>query len=446
MLGEGRVLVGDEISSDYSHDESLGLEHMAPQCLIFVQSAKECSALLALANELSVPIIARGSGSGLSGGAIPVADGVLLSFEKMDRIIEIDTLNHTATLEAGVTLLKLAQALAEVGFVYPVYPGELSASIGGNVATNAGGMRAVKYGVTRHNVLGIQFVTATGAVIESGGKFVKSSTGYDLSQLIIGSEGTLSLVTKVIVAITPTPNTSTTLVVPFDSVAAISNAIPEVLRSNFTPSILEYVDAMGLSVMASREGINLGIPKQIQDEAQAYLICMLEEADQENLERQQIRISNQLIEAGALDVFELTPSQALRLLAAREAAFWVTKELGATEIVDIVVPRSQVPTFMEKVGEIGDRYVTSITAVGHAGDGNIHLSVFEKDPATKDRLMSDLYAVGMELGGEISAEHGIGTAKRKYFLEHSDPAKVELMREIKRAFDPKGILNPGKVF
>ncbi len=446
LLGDGRVLVGGDISEDYSHDESLGLERIAPHCLIYIHSAKECADIVAIANELSVSVTARGSGSGLSGGAIATADGVLLSFEKMDRILEIDTLNHTATLEAGVTLSKLSQALAEVGFVYPVYPGELSASIGGNIATNAGGMRAVKYGVTRHNVLGLEFVTASGNVIESGGKFVKSSSGYDLCQLIMGSEGTLALVTKVTVAITPVADSTVTLLVPFASVGAISSAIPEVLRSNFTPSILEYVEGSGLMVMASREGLNLGIPKSVADGARAYLICMLEESDQETLERQQLRISDQLIESGALDVFALSASQALHLLAARESAFWVAKDLGATEMIDIVVPRSEVPTFMEKVGAVGERYETLITAVGHAGDGNIHLSVFESDPKLKDHIMSDLYKVGVELGGEISAEHGIGTAKKKYFIEHSDPAKIALMREIKRAFDPNGILNPGKVF
>ena len=445
-LGSGRVLVGPEISEDYAHDESLGMPNVLPECLIFIQSTEECSEIVSIANDLSIPVTARGSGSGLSGGAVAAKGGVLLSFEKMDRILEIDTLNHTATLEAGVTLLQLAQALGEVGFVYPVYPGELSASIGGNVATNAGGMRAVKYGVTRHNVLGIEFVTADGSVIESGGKFVKSSSGYDLCQLIMGSEGTLALVTKVTVAITPVASESVTLLVPFDSVSAISTAIPEVLRSNFTPSILEYVDAAGLSVMASREGMNLSMPKAVLERAKAYLICMLEESDQETLERQQLRISNQLIESGAVDVFTLTSSQSLLLLAAREAAFWVTKELGATEIVDVVVPRSEVPSFMEAVGGIGKRYETSITAVGHAGDGNLHLSIFEVDTKVKDQIMADLYSVGIELGGEISAEHGIGTAKKKYFIEHSDPAKIELMKAIKRAFDPNGILNPGKVF
>ncbi len=446
ILGSDRVLSGDEVSEDYSHDESLGLDWMAPQCVVFPQSAMECSEILALANEMVIPVTARGSGSGLSGGAIANLGGVLISFEKMNSIVEIDTLNHTATLEAGVTLLELSQALAEVGFVYPVYPGELSATIGGNVATNAGGMRAVKYGVTRHNVLGIEFVLANGTIIQSGGKYVKSSTGYDLTQLVIGSEGTLALVTKVIVSITPVAAASVTLLVPFDSVSTISKTIPEILRSNFTPSILEYVDGTGLTVMAAREGLNLGVPKSVLDEAKAYLICMLEESDQEALERVQIRISMQLMESGAIDVYALTISQSLQLLAAREAAFWVTKDLGATEMVDIVVPRSEVPAFMGDVGVISERYSTLISAVGHAGDGNIHLSVFEKELKVRDQIMSDLYAAGVQLGGEISAEHGIGEAKKKYFIEHSDPEKVALMREIKRVFDPNGILNQGKVF
>lgn len=445
ILRDDCLMVEDAISIDYFHDESLGTTPVPPRCLVYVTSTLECAQVIATANDLKVPVTARGSGSGLSGGALPIQGGIVISFEKMNQILEIDTQNHTATLEAGVTLEQLELSLAEVGFVYPVYPGEMSATIGGNVATNAGGMRAVKYGVTRHNVLGVEFVTATGDVISSGGKFVKSSSGYDLTQLVIGSEGTLALVTKVIVAITPIPQASVTLLIPFDKLSSISVAIPEILRSNCTPSILEYVDAVGLKVMASREGLDLGLPKAIQDEARAYLICMLEEADPEGLEKQQLIISNQMIENGALDVYELSKSQALRLLRVREAAFWVTKELGATDIVDIVVPRAQIPNFMDQIDLIAQEYGTIISAVGHAGDGNIHLSIFENDHAIKGSIMSKLYRIGLDLGGAISAEHGIGTAKRPYFLDLEDPTKLELMRRIKYAFDPNGILNPGKV-
>ena len=226
LLGEGKVRSGDAMSEAYSHDEALTATPQLPKVVVFVESTADVIAVVRLADELSVPITARGSGTGLSGGAVPQESAVVVSFEKMAKILEIDEVNNVAVVEPGVTLETLDQALKGRGLVYPVFPGELSGSLGGNVATNAGGMRAVKYGVTRHQVLGLEFVLATGEVIRSGGKYVKSSSGYDLTQLVIGSEGTLALVTEVTVRVYPRPKYSTTMLVPFLHIEEISGSIP----------------------------------------------------------------------------------------------------------------------------------------------------------------------------------------------------------------------------
>ena len=231
VVGDAHVLTGDAVSEDYAHDEALTAEPVLPAYVVRPSTAKEVAAVLRAANETGTPVTARGSGSGLSGSAIPRADGILVSFERMNQVLEIDTENHVAVVQPGVTLRELEERTAEVGLVYPVFPGELSASLGGNVATNAGGMRAIRYGVTRHQVLGLEAVLPTGEVIRTGGKYSKASTGYDLTQLIIGSEGTLALVTEATLKLQPRQPHQATVLAPFADLVAVTKAVPKVVGS-----------------------------------------------------------------------------------------------------------------------------------------------------------------------------------------------------------------------
>src|SRR4051794_40140828 len=444
VLPVGRVVPGD--NEDYWHDEALGATPQQPACVVFPESTDEVAAVLRLAHEHGIPVTPRGSGTGLSGAAIPAPGSIVVAFERMKAVLELDTENQVAVVQPGITLAELDEVTAKHRLIYPVFPGEYSASLGGNVATNAGGMRAVKYGVTRHQVLGLEAVLPGGEVIRTGGKFVKGSTGYDLTQLIVGSEGTLAVVTEVTLRLYPRAEHQATVLAPYRTLDDVAVAVPRIVASGIGPLILEYIDRGTLGAITRLVDLDLGIPAAVQEEAFAYLVVVLENDHSERLDEDVEALSQHLFELGAIDAYVLPPRAGAQLISGREEAFLGGKAAGADDIVDVVVPRAAIAAFMGEVSALAKESGTFVAGCGHAGDGNVHLSVYQADPERRSDLLRAVFRAGLALGGVISGEHGIGTTKKKYFLELEDPTKVMLMRRIKTAFDPKGILNPGTLF
>lgn len=446
VLPPDRVLAAEQVGDDYTHDESLTVAPATPDAVLFPATTEEVAGILRVADEHGIAIVARGTGTGLSGAATASNGGVVVCFERMNRILDLDTANHVAVVQPGVTLAQLNAEAVPAGLLYPVAPGEDSASIGGTVATNAGGMRAVRYGVTRNNVLGLEAVLPGGDVIRSGGKVMKTSTGFDLAQLIMGSEGSLALVTEATLKLSPHLEHRATVMAPFATLEDVMGAVPKVVCSGLDPTIVEYIDMLTLSATLEHVGLDIGIPEDVRATALAYLVVCLDGHDAERVEADALRLGELLSGLGAVDVYVLPSHAAVALIAAREQAFYVGKARGADDIVDVVVPRASIVEFMAKVGDLAGEHSAWIAGCGHAGDGNVHLAVFQPDPAVRHRLLHSVFELGMSLGGVISGEHGIGTAKKPYYLALEDPVKVELQKRIKAAFDPNAILNPGNLF
>ncbi|HEV8064213.1 MAG TPA: FAD-binding oxidoreductase, partial [Acidimicrobiales bacterium] len=301
IVGQGQVFSGEEISPDFTHDEALSTVPVVPAAVVQPGCTAEVAALVALARQLGVPLTPRGSASGLSGACVAVPGGVLVSFARMNQLLDLDLDNQVAVVQPGITLQALDEQLRPHSLAYTVYPGELSASIGGNVATNAGGMRAVRYGVTRHNILGLEMVLGTGEVVRAGGKYVKSSTGYDITQTVIGSEGTLAIVTEATLKLYPTFKHSATVLAPFPSLGEVTAAVPAIIASGLTPTILEYLDTLTMRSITASESIDLGIPAEIAAQASAYLVIVVEHRTAPRIDEDIDLLGELLVNHGALD-------------------------------------------------------------------------------------------------------------------------------------------------
>ncbi|MBI4267529.1 MAG: FAD-binding protein [Chloroflexi bacterium] len=444
IVGDKNIITGEE-RANYSRDETPNSKPVLPEVVVKPADASQVAQIMKLASGAKIPVTCRGGGTGLAGGAVPIYGGIVLSLEKMNRILEIDKGNFVAVVEPGVILSDLYQAVGGQGLYYPLSPGEKTATIGGTVATNAGGMRAVKYGVTRHFVLGLEAVLPDGEIIQTGGKFVKCSTGYDLTQLIVGSEGTLAVITKIILKLISPPGERRIVFVPFHSLHDAIGCVPEILKEKILPVGIEFLERDIISMVEQHTG------KQIPlHDYETFLMIMVEADDEESLLRLANRLGEVCLKHGAIDIFLPDSERAERnLLEAREQAYSVLQHFGVLDIADVVVPRSRIAEFVENAKNIAEEYGVTLIAYGHAGDGNVHLHPLGqrtgKDREKVKELLKRIYEMGVSMGGTISGEHGLGFTKKDYLPIADEKGKIDLMKRIKLAFDPENILNPGKV-
>ena len=447
-LMPGRAHSGAAISTDHMHDEMTEYGSFAPDAVLLAETAEEICSVLRYCNEREIPVTPRGAGTGLCGGCVAIHGGVVLSSERMKRVLEVDARNMTATLEPGVLLMEFPKSLEGTGLFYPPDPGEKTATMGGNVMTNAGGMRAVRYGVTRDYVLGMDVALADGTLLTLGGKNVKTSSGYSLLDLMIGSEGTLGIVTKLTVKLVPEPRANVSLLLPFDDLDACIDAVPEILACGCEPTAVEFMER---EVIACAERY---LGKQFPDHSSdAYLLVRLDGASAQALEPAMETLTDTALRLGARDVLLADTDERKESIWNARGAFLeaIKGSCAAMDECDVVVPRDRIAAFVRRSVEIGREQQIRICSFGHAGDGNLHIYVCRDDleEATWKRavaaVMDALYAAAREMGGAVSGEHGIGHAKRAYLLQSLGTRQLELMRGIKAVFDPKGILNPGKV-
>ncbi len=444
----GRVFSGGNVSSDYEHDEMTIYGLYAPEAVLLAQNTDEISAVLRYCCQKGIAVTPRGAGTGLCGGCVAVRGGIVLSTERMKRVLEVDEKNMTATVEPGVLLMEFPKALEGTGLFYPPDPGEKTATMGGNAMTNAGGMRAVRYGVTRDYVLGMEVVLSSGEILTLGGKNVKTSSGYSLIDLLVGSEGTLGILTKLTVKLIPEPKANISLLIPFDDLDTCIGAVPAVLGCGCEPTAVEFMER---EVIACAETY---LGKQFPDaSADAYLLVRLDGASVEALRPAMDRLTDLALSIGARDVLLADTDERKESIWNARGAFLEAIKNSTTVMdeCDVVVPRERIADFVRQSGQIGREAGVRICSFGHAGDGNLHIYVctdaMEDQAWAKalEQVMDRLYAAARNLGGEVSGEHGIGHAKREFLRESLGETQMALMRGIKSVFDPAGILNPGKV-
>ena len=444
---EERVLAGNEINEEYSHDELSGTSSY-PDVVIKVKSAGEISEIMKYAGKHRIPVTPRGAGTGLVGASVAMEHGIMVDTTLMNHILELDEDNLTITVEPGVLLMELAAYVEEHDLFYPPDPGEKSATIGGNISTNAGGMRAVKYGVTRDYVMGLEVVLPDGKITWFGGKVVKNSSGYDLKDLMIGSEGTLGFITKAILKLLPLPKKIISLLVPFPSLQKAIDTVPEIIRSKALPTAVEFMQREVIE--DAEEYLGKSFPDKQSD---AYLLLKFDGNTTEEVERLYDRVARLCLEQGALDVLISDTEEREESIWKARVAFLEAIKGSTTYMdeVDMVVPRSHVNEMVTYLHSIQKEVEIRIKSFGHAGDGNLHAYVLRdglSDEVWEQRMheaMEKIYQKARKLGGQVSGEHGIGFAKKPYLKESLPEASLRLMNGIKKVFDPENILNPHKI-
>ena len=448
LFDEKYFFTGDDIPEDYSKDE-LGALVRKPDVLIFVRNANEISSVMKYANDNKISVVVRGSGTGLVGGCVALEGGIVLCTSKMNKILELDENNLTLTVEPGVLLFEIYQYVESRGYFYAPDPGEKTATIGGNISTNAGGMRAVKYGTTRDWVVGLEVVLPNGKIEQFGKKVVKDSTGYSLKNLIIGSEGTLAVVTKAILKITPKPKETLSLLVPFETREDAIDAVPEIIKAQLNTTAIEFFERN--TILLSEEFLGKKFPEKRSD---AYILLTFEGHNKQELKFNYSAAAEICIrELKAIDAYIVDTDDRKDSVWKARGAFLEAIKSSTVEIdeCDVVVPRSEVSEFIKFTYELQAKYNIRIPSFGHAGDGNLHIYIC-RDNYTKDEFNSileqvfdELYERAISVGGLVSGEHGIGYAKKHYMKRQLGDIQIELMNGIKKVFDPNNILNPGKI-
>jgi glycolate oxidase len=454
VVGEKNLIFNDpDLLQNYSHDEVAGPQYARmPEVVVKPATAQEISSIMKLANRHRIPVTPRGGGTGLSCGAVPIYGGIVLALERMNRILEIDRENMVAVVEPGVVTSEIGKAVQEFGLFYAGYPMSFeSCFIGGNLAENAGGGRAIKYGVTGHYVLGLEAVLPTGEILEMGGKRVKDVTGYDLIHLLVGSEGTLGIFTKIILRLLPRPAATAVLLIPFGSAAEAVEAFPKVVaQAGILPTSIEFMDR--LSVETVYRFLNENPPRP---DIGAMLLIELDGSSREKVDEECQKIGELFLQMGALDVYVgNTPNTERKMWAPRVNLAEAFKTVCPVQsIEDIVVPTARIPELIRELDRLAGKYDILIPCYGHAGDGNLHATPVKKPETPMENwkktlplILTELYEVVFRLGGTISGEHGIGSKRAAYLPIVMGPELISLQKRIKQVFDPLGILNPGKIF
>ena len=447
IVGENEVIVGDAISPDYAHDELGGIEKM-PEVLVRVTSTEQVSEIMKLAYSRTIPVTVRGSGTGLVGAAVAVEGGILLETTKMNKILKLDQDNSTITVQPGVLLMELAAFAEENDFLYPPDPGEKSATIGGNISTNAGGMRAVKYGVTRDYVRALTVVMPNGEILTLGGAVAKNSSGYSLKDLVIGSEGTLCIITEAVLKLVPLPKVSVSLLVPFPDMKSAIEAVPQIIRSKVVPTAVEYMSRD--TIVFSESYLGKKFPDTKND---AYILLTFDGNTEQQVENDMSTVAELCLSIGAIDAYIVDTDERKKSVWSARGAFLEAIKASTTEMdeCDVVVPVKKIDEFIKFTHELAREQNVRIPSFGHAGDGNLHIYICRDELGQEDwektlnSCFDSMYKRAEEMGGLVSGEHGIGYAKKEYMKKQYGETPILLMQGIKRVFDDKNILNPGKI-
>ncbi|MFZ4619323.1 MAG: FAD-binding oxidoreductase [Bacteroidota bacterium] len=446
IAGKEHVFTSKEDRITYSYDGTPLHDHL-PEAIVRPATKEQISEIVKLANVEQFKIVPRGAGSGLSGGSIPVENCIVMDLSQWNKILEIDAENLTAWVEPGVITSQLHQQVEKLGLFYPPDPGSMNiCTIGGNVAENSGGLRGLKYGVTKNYVMGMEVVLPNGEIIVCGGKTVKDVAGYNLKDLFIGSEGTLGIFTKILLKLIPKPETSKTMVAYFNTQADAGKTVSAIIAQKIIPCTVEFLDKITINCV--EDFSKIGLPRDIES-----LLLLEVDGNASVVEEEAAKVAECCRQNNAVEVkIAQTVEEAMRLKTARRSAFSALARFRPTTILeDITVPRSEIAVMLEKIAAISKKYDVLIGTFGHAGDGNLHPTCLtdernHEEIARAEKAYEEIFIEAVKLGGTITGEHGTGLAKKKFLHLVTGNAAIETMRAVKKAMDPNGILNPGKIF
>jgi glycolate oxidase len=454
IVGATNIITDREKLIDYCGDEfSQDTIRHFPDIVVKPENTAQVSSVVKLANANKIPVTVRGGGTGLCGGCVATFGGIVISFTNMNKVVEIDTDNLMAVVEPGVTLQDFYKSIEGSGLFFPPHPGDEGATMGGVIATNAGGARAVKYGVIRNFVRGIEVVLADGSITTFGGKLIKSSTGYSLLNLMIGSEGTLGIITKAIISLSPEPGTMYTLVAPYDDLKDAIKTVPSIIRNKILPMAIEFIERD--SLLVTEDFMNKKWPCE---NGSAYLMIIIDGTNEDEVMAQSEKVAEVCTNEGALDIFIADTKDKQNTILELRSNIYEAMRNHMLEILDVTVPRAEIARFVEGVHAIEKKLGLWLPTFGHAADGNVHTNIMKakwsngiwtETPGWRenyDIARQKIHDLGKQFNGIVSGEHGIGLVKKEYLHSFLDVRQIEFMKGIKKIFDPDCIMNPGKIF